>query len=183
MRITKLSKNIVIVIVVVLAIITLLYFYFMSFKEGISREDLDEAHKTKRITLMNKTVVYKITKLDIINYIRKKLSEGNPEFKYNVWSELKYLMTPRSIIVENRDGETYFKLSHISSSSEKKHNNDQFYKDQLEVVYGIFLIADTSLDANASTIDKVKTVNLYIDEINELLNITLTDIIEFKKQQ
>jgi hypothetical protein len=39
MRLTKLSKNIVIVVCVVLAIITLLYFYFMSFKEGISQED------------------------------------------------------------------------------------------------------------------------------------------------
>jgi hypothetical protein len=136
---------------------------------------------------MKKTVVYKdidnntkITKLDIIDYISQKLEAGHDELKYNVWNELKYLMMP-SIIVKNIKNEKYFKLSRISS--EKKYSEDQFYKDQLEVVYEIFSNADTSVNANASTIDKFKTVNSYVDEINKLLNITLTDIIEFKKEQ
>jgi hypothetical protein len=70
MRLTKLSKNIVIVIVIVvfLAIITLLYFYFMSFKEGANPNPAPSSKRASVNNLINatKSLNNKLNVLEIV---------------------------------------------------------------------------------------------------------------------
>jgi len=148
MRLTKLSKNIVIVIVVcvILAIITLLYFYFMSFKEGLTtKQKQEKMKKMKNAKIKGAPEIF--TEWYILHAISGNLKKfSNTTLYYTPWNKLKWLLGGKIKYYKTKN---VFKIKKIDKKTFKKN-----FK-------------------NFSIVGNLNEINYLIDHVNNKLNLSV----------